>query len=196
MNKIGLVLMAAIVALTISTGRVNAQDGPVTVGVKAGVNLSTLDGDVKHTKSVFKYQFGITADIALSNNLYVMTGLDLQTKGTKSKSDIKYNPMYIQLPAHLGYKFSLSPSVKFVVNAGPYVAYGIGGKVKGDGNNEKIFGNNKFKKLDYGVGGGIGFEISKLCINGGYDFGLNDISDMKDVKVKNRNAYVTLGYKF
>jgi len=193
-------MVAVITVLTIGATQVKAQEKPVTFGVKAGVNLSTFGGDMKNTKSTFKYQVGITADIALTNNLYVLTGLDFQTKGSKyspkSAPNIKYNPMYLSIPAHLGYKFELLPGTKLVINAGPYIAYGIGGKAKGDGNSEKIFGDNRFKRLDYGVGGGIGFEFGKFCVNGGYDLGLANVSDVKGNKIKNRNAYLTLGYKF
>ncbi len=200
MNKMRLTMVAVITVLTIGATQVKAQEKPVTFGVKAGVNLSTFGGDMKNTKSTFKYQVGITADIALTNNLYVLTGLDFQTKGSKyspkSAPNIKYNPMYLSIPAHLGYKFELLPGTKLVINAGPYIAYGIGGKAKGDGNSEKIFGDNRFKRLDYGVGGGIGFEFGKFCVNGGYDLGLANVSDVKGNKIKNRNAYLTLGYKF
>ena len=200
MNRIKLSLVAVIAALTMGAGQANAQEKPITLGVKAGVNLSTFGGDMKDTKSAFKYQAGITADIHVTRNLYVLTGLEFQTKGakyhSKSEASIKYNPMYLQLPVHLGYKVRLAPEMNFVVNAGPYVAYGIGGKAKGDGSSEAVFGDNKLKRLDYGVGGGIGVEFGKLCVNAGYDLGLRNISDMKSFDVKNRNAYMTLGYKF
>lgn len=199
MKKNKITWIAVIAALIMGISGVKAQEKPVSIGVKAGVNLSTFGGDIKDTKSVFKYQFGVTADIGVTNNFYILTGLDLQTKGSKSKSEsgtIKYNPMYLQLPAHLAYKLEIAPGIKLVVNAGPYAAYGIGGKAKGGGSNEKIFGNNKFKKLDYGAGGGLGLELGKICVSGGYDLGLKNISDTKGTKVKNRSAYVTLGYKF
>lgn len=200
MSRIKLILVAVITALTMGVGRVNAQENPVTFGVKAGVNLSTFGGDMKNTKSAFKYQFGITADIELAQKFYLLTGLDLQTKGVKyepkSEPDIKYNPMYLQIPVHLGYKIELLPGTKLVINAGPYIAYGIGGKAKGGGSSEKIFGNDKFNRLDFGVGGGIGLEFGKFCVNGGYDLGLRNISDMKNTNIKNRNIYMTLGYKF
>lgn len=200
MNKMRLTTVAIIAVLAISITQVKAQEKPVTFGVKAGVNLSNFGGDIKDTKSVFKYQVGFTTDIALLKNLYILTGLDFQVKGSKNKlksaGDIKYNPMYLSIPAHLGYKFELSSGSKLVIDAGPYIAYGIGGKVKGDGSSEKIFGDNRLKRLDYGIGGGIGFEFNKFCVNAGYDLGLANISDMKGTKVKNRNAYLTFGYKF
>ena len=93
-------------------------------------------------------------------------------------------------------RIELAPNMKIVVSAGLYVAYGIGGKAKGNGKSENLFGNDKFKRLDYGVGGSVGLELGKFVITGGYDFGLNNISDTKGIKVKNRNAYMTLGYKF
>lgn len=200
MNKIKLSSVALLAALIISVSESQAQDKPVTLGIKAGANLSTFRGDLKNTKSAFKYQAGITADIMLWKNIYILTGLDLHIKGAKyepeSEPTVKYNPMYLQLPVHWGYKFTLAPGTRFVINAGPYVAYGIGGKAKNRGDSEKVFGDNKLKRLDYGVGGGIGLEFGKLCINGGYDFGINNISDIKDTKLRNRNIYMTLGLKF
>ncbi|MDR1200985.1 MAG: outer membrane beta-barrel protein [Tannerellaceae bacterium] len=86
--------------------------------------------------------------------------------------------------------------VVLVINAGPYVAYGIGGKIKGGGESISIFGNNQLTRLDYGVGGGIGFELGMFCINTGYDLGLRNISDAKDCKINNQNAYLTVGVKF
>lgn len=200
MNKMRLTTAIVVTLLTIGTTQINAQEQPVTLGVKAGVNLSTFGGNVNDAKTVFKYQVGVTADIAVTENFYILTGLDFQTKGSKYKpkegSDIKYNPMYLQVPVHVGYKFELSPDFKLVVNAGPYAAYGIGGKVKGSGVSESLFGDNKLKRFDYGVGAGIGVEYNRICLNVGYDFGLANISDAKGGKIRNRNAFITLGYKF
>ncbi|MCD8165822.1 MAG: PorT family protein [Bacteroides sp.] len=158
MNKTKLSLWVAIIALfSAFSTEVKAQEKPVTLGIKAGANLSTFGGDMKNTKSALRYQVGITADILLTNNLYLVTGLDLQTKGAKynpkSVSDVKYNPMYLQLPVNIGYKFNVGSNIRLVVNAGPYLAYGIGGKAKSDGNKESVFGNNKLKRLDYGLMG-------------------------------------------
>lgn len=193
-----LILTAAI--LVMGTGVTYAQDKPVTLGVKAGGNLSSFSGDINKTKYVFKYQFGVTADLALSENLYVITGLELQTKGTKSEPkglpETKYNPMYLQLPVHAAYKLNIGPGTRFVMEAGPYVAYGISGKIKEDGEKINIFGDHRFKRFDFGVGAGIGLEFNKIVVKGGYDFGLVDICKVNGVKARNQNAYLTLGYHF
>ncbi len=194
--KIKIVFAATLVALTVGAIKVNAQDIPVTLGVKAGVNLSTLGGDLKDSKYTFKYQFGVTADVLLVDHLYIMTGLDFQTKGAKLK-DVKYNPMYLQLPATIGYKFDLGSNTRLVLNAGPYISYGIGGKTKGgEDGSLKLFKDDIFKRFDYGVVGGVGVEFGMFTVGAGYDLGIGNISGVEGTRVRNRNAYLTVGVKF
>lgn len=193
-------LMLTMTLLVVGNGVIHAQDKPLTLGVKAGANLSSFSGDINKTNYVFKYQFGVTADLALTNNLYVITGLELQTKGTKSKpkgeAHVKYNPMYLQLPVHAAYKFDIARNTRFVVEGGPYIAYGLGGKVKGGGEKMNIFGDERFKRFDFGLGAGVGVEFNKIVVKGGYDFGLVDVCKVKGMKARNQNAYLTLGYHF
>jgi len=190
----------AMAALVICVGSANAQDKFATFGVKAGGNLSNMGGDIKKTDYVFKYQVGVTADLAFTENWYLLTGLDLQTKGTKSKpknqAETKFNPMYLQIPVHAGYKLEVGPNMKLVFEAGPYVAYGISGKMKSAGTKVNIFGDDKFKRFDFGAGAGVGVEISKFVVKAGYDYGIIDISDVKGTKARNHNGYVTVGYHF
>lgn len=201
MNKIKLSMIAVITAFTIYSGaaKVQAQESSIALGLKGGINLSNLNG-IENTKNTLKYQFGITADIALNNDIYLLSGIEFHAKGTKKKlaSDTKmrYSAKYLQLPLHLGYKIRLSGNMKFVIDAGPYIAYGIGGKVKDKASKKNTFGKDGFKCFDYGVGGNLGVEFGKLSLNTGYDFGLANINKTKDTKVKNRNAFATLGYKF
>jgi len=193
-------LVLAMTALIICTGPINAQEKFATFGVKAGANLASFNGDIPKTNYVFKYQFGVTADLALTENFYIVTGLDFQTKGTKSKprgsSNVKYNPIYLQMPIHAAYKFDIAPKTRFVVEAGPYLAYGIGGKMKEDGRKMNMFKDNRFKRFDLGLGAGVGVELNKFVIKGGYDFGLLDVCDVKGVKARNHNGYITVGYHF
>jgi hypothetical protein len=196
MKRIKIVFATTLAALTLGAAQVSAQDKPVTFGVKAGVNLSTLGGDMKDSRYTFRYQAGITADIALTENLYILTGLDLQAKGTKM-AGVKYNPIYLQLPATIGYKFDLGSNTRLVLNAGPYIAYGIGGKAKGgEAGSRKLFKDDIFKRLDYGVIGGVGVEVGMFSVGAGYDLGLGNISDAKGIEARNRNAYLTVGVKF
>lgn len=206
----------------------NAQDAPVSFGIKGGLNMSNFGGDeisksVDDKNMIVGYQAGITLDYLLASSLYLQTGLEFTTKGAKYESSlsnvsgsIKCNPMYIQLPVHIAFKLPITDAFKVVVGAGPYAAYGVGGKIKSSvstaGSNlnfpdTDFFGDNRFKKFDYGLGINAGVELGKLALMIGYDLGLANIaySDIKvgDVtisdskgKVRTQNAYATVGIKF
>lgn len=183
---------------------VNAQDKPVIFGVKAGVNMSNLNGDIKHNDVRFGYNIGVTLDYKFTPELYLLTGLDLTTKGLRiNVDDVKAssNLIYLQLPVHVGYKLSISEITKLVFYAGPYVAYGIGGKHKEDAEFIEVktdsFRKYGYKRFDFGLGLGVGAEFGKIVTSLGYDFGLTNINGSgSDGKIRNSNAYLTLGYKF
>jgi hypothetical protein len=135
------------------------------------------------------------------------------------KSTVAAN--YLQVPVHVGYKFDLSQKTRLMVQGGPYIAYGIGGQtelgdevvlktpegttsmdlndyikmIDGWRRGEETFSDTHFREFDWGIGIGLGVEYEHVNLSFKYDFGLYDIS-RGDGKVKNRNAYVTLGYKF
>jgi len=177
---------------------------PVSFGVKAGMNLSELqklDDDIK-----VGFNIGVTAELALPSNFYLMSGLEFTTKGAKGKnitapSEMKskatFNAMYLQLPIHAGYKLGIAPGTKLVFRVGPYLAYGVGGKVKWDNKaQEKVdFFDDGTNKFDFGIGGSVGVEfINKINVSLAADQGLTKV--IKDTKIKNRAAYISVGYRF
>lgn len=203
--KISFVTLALLLATNAS-----AQLLPVSLGIKGGVNLSNMN--IKHakTKSKTGYNAGLTLDINLPANLAIMSGLELNTKGTKIKgTDASINAMYLQLPVHLGYRVKLVPGVSAHFDFGPYFAQGLEGKIKysdEDGSyKENTFSDDGFKKFDWGLGVGVGVTfLGKIQVRAGYDHGLANIGRkvelggevLGDVKVKNRNAFLSVGYKF
>lgn len=207
-------LKATLVALVLTFAtNINAQS-PISVGVKAGLNVSNQsyksEGLNVSGSAKVGFNAGLTLDINLPSNLAVMSGLELTTKGVKfdiEDTKTTFNAMYLQLPIHLGYKIEIAPQTKIHFNAGPYLAYGIGGKIKNSYDNEKMdtFGDDALKRFDFGLGIGAGVTfVDKVQVRLGYDFGLADAGrkgtdeygDAYDVKVKNRNFYVSLGYLF
>ena len=169
------------------------------------MNLSTITGDATDdVKAKIGFNVGVTLDYTLTSDLYLLTGLELSTKGCKEdvglSKDATSNLMYLQLPIHLGYKLAVTDATKIVFHAGPYVAYGIGGKTKISESGVEVsvnsFGSNRVKRFDFGVGLGVGAEFGKIGVGLGYDFGLVNIVDVDNVSNKNANAYLTVGYKF
>lgn len=195
-----------IVAIALFVGvTVNAQNLPVQFGVKGGVNLSNItDGDNGGDAKV-GFNVGITLDYAIASDLYLLTGLEYSMKGMKD-SGIKLNLSYLQLPVHVGYKMSMTENTKIVLHAGPYLGYAVDGKWKvgsvsvdafSDEFNDATEGAVKLGRFDFGLGLGVGLEVDKISIGLGYDFGLTNIYDGSfDGKLRNMNAYLSVGYKF
>lgn len=217
---------------------IQAQNKPIILGIKGSVNVSNWNGGIEDSKAKFGFNAGVTLDYLFTEELQLMTGLELMTKGAKdlelkqtapSGGDniFKYkgsqNAMYIQLPLRIGYRMNMSESTRIVLYAGPYFAYGIGGKVKFDnnltltspgGSTEVIsfdnasnpmrangteydtFGENGYKKFDFGLGAGVGAEFEHLSLYLGFDYGVLNISQTDLYKARTMNAHLSLGYKF
>lgn len=215
------ILKISFLAVALLIGVVaNAQEKPLTFGVKAGVNLSNFSGrGAEDTDAKVGFNVGVTVEYALAPDVFLLSGLEFTTKGAKLSymEDVgnaevgmksTMNAMYLQLPIHMGYKFDISESIKLNMHAGPYLAYGIGGKIKYEGSglmreirepietDGDFFGESKFKRFDFGLGLGVGAEFGKIGVGLGYDLGLINISKDNDAKVRNMNAYLTVGYKF
>lgn len=186
------------VALALLLGtNASAQLLPVSLGIKGGVNLSSMDIKGAKTKSKAGYNAGLTLDVNLPANLAIMTGLEVTTKGAKAKGgDGTINATYLQLPVHMGYRLKLVPGVSAHFDLGPYFAQGLGGKVKEDGEKSNTFGDDALKKFDWGLGVGVGVTfLGKFQVRAGYDHGFANIA-REEGNVKNRNAFLSVGYKF
>lgn len=211
----------------------NAQESGF--GVRASMNLSNVnnkyDGEIESgaSKSEYEYDFknrigfkiGVIYDWGLSESFYIQPGLYFTTRGAKyedSDEDYKYeekwNLNYLQLPILASYRIALSDNVKWHINAGPYLAYGLGGKVKWEEtyDGEKDKGDYKafdtsdedtdggdLKRFDAGLSFGTGVSINKFYIGLTYDLGLTNIADKdgwEDYKMKNRNFSIGVGFNF
>ncbi|MBQ7513701.1 MAG: PorT family protein [Prevotella sp.] len=193
MKKLFLVLAVACFTLT-----ANAQDESKFI-VKAGVGMSTLVGkDTKNTKANFAYKLGVAYDASLSDNFAIRPGLELVNKGYKYKTGItgSINMFYLQVPVLAAYKINIGDN-KLVLQAGPYVSYGIfGSEIDwGGGEKTKIFDKDEggFKRFDAGVMAGVNYEFSQFLVGVEYSRGLAKLSDYKQY----HQAFgVVVGYKF
>lgn len=209
MKKI--LLFFALVAMSVVS--INAQDN-LKWGVMAGMNVSkyTITG----FDSRIGFHAGVKAELGLSqeaSGAYMDFAALLTLKGAKidggSIASIKFNPYYLEVPVHVGYKYAVNDDFALFGSAGPYIAVGLFGKAKakvdgdlvdlgefgGNSASEDIFGDDGFKRFDFGLGLKAGVEFSKkyqVAIS--YDFGLVEVA--KDLGMKNRNLMISLGYMF
>lgn len=232
--KLGIVLPALLFCFSIHSG---AQ---VRVGIKAGANYTNLhliDKEGYIIETYFKpgYQAGVYADVPLSKKFSFQPSLLYATKGYKEDRTIALNayqyirvsyavaPVYVEAPLHFVYK-SLS-KISPMIGAGPYIAYGLGGKWKGlapvgyesyvvpkgtiqfveDYSNKDtastVLGN--IRKIDTGVSGFIGVGFGKgFSVQLGGQFGLLNLepfsSGLRPAKAVKTNygAHLALAYTF
>ncbi len=206
-------VLLLIAMLTVSLASINAQ-GNLRWGATVGMNSSNFS--ITGFDSKVGCHAGVKAEVGLpqfSDGLYLDMGALLTLKGAKvdggSAATIKFNPYYLEIPVHLGYKYAVNENFAIFGNAGPYVAIGLFGKAKikgdliddiideygGDDNSTNVFGDDAMKRFDFGLGLKAGVEFNqKFQISIGYDWGL--IENIKDSGNKNRNLMISLGCFF
>jgi hypothetical protein len=226
------ILLAAATALLGFFGQAQTQTvevGRTTFGVRAGINFQNINGEYENGDKikndlVTRFHLGVNAEIPVAPDFYFQPGLLFTTKGTKGSDQFlgqslegKLNLSYLELPLNFLYKPVLG-SGKLLVGFGPYVAYGIGGKLKlasgaQDEDVDVKFKNNVnssdpddriyFKPFDAGANILFGYEFSnKLSAQLNAQLGLVNINSKyegapdNDAKAKNTGFGVSLGYRF
>lgn len=182
-----------------------------TYGVRGGVGFASLSSSSGNLSvgsgSTTTFAAGLFADVKTSTNVSIQPGIYYAGKGGNYKSggveaDIK--TYYLQVPVNVVYHVPATfGGVYFGV--GPYVAFGLNGKVKAsDGTNSEsmdvTFGSDgDFKRVDAGFNGIAGFEFKNgLLLGINYDLGLTDIGNdgTAEVSTKNRVFGISVGFKF
>lgn len=215
MKKIILSFVCVFIALSASAQRASssstsffsteASDQPITFGIRGGVNFANVstseDGYTVSYKSNTGFHAGMIVDIPLMESLYLQSGLYYIVKGYKESDEITANPAYLEIPILASYRYNFSDAAQLQVNFGPYLAYGISGKIKeeyrGESHEEDYF-NDHTNKFDAGLQVGAGITISQHFYLGiAYEFGLtNVLKDSGDDSMKNTNFLVSVGYNF
>lgn len=205
------------------------------VYVQGGVNFANIStstsGATEKNNMLTSFNAGIMGRSNAAEPIALEAGLLLQGRGAKADTYIssstddnyiktKLNPLYLEIPVNLVVRLPLESKNNIFVNAGPYVAMGIGGKSKvetkflGTVTNSTYdiqFNNDnpstteeenarydRLKRFDYGVNVGAGFDLGKVLIKANYALGLAKIhstetNNSSDNKNKYRTVSVSLG---
>lgn len=175
---------------------------------KVGMNFSNMT-KLDDAKALPGFHLGVGMDYGFSENWSLQSGLIISSKGYKYKvGDEKETarPIYLDIPILAAYKFNISDNTKFVINAGPYLAFGLGGKYKehyDGGEDWKLFkGENgadaEMKRFDLGIQYGIGLELSdRYLINLTGQNGFISPKNYDGGKdYKNMTFSIGVGYRF
>lgn len=177
----------------------NAAMAQFTLGVKAGANLTKIDG--KSFKDEFQtgYHLGGFAEIGLGGKLGIQPEVlfnQIQSRvdtsfrsvyqgafNSLTERDVKLS--YLSIPILLTYKLGNNLSLL----AGPQ--YGI---LLDQDKNLIQNGKEAFKNGEFSMLGGAQLKISKLRFSGRYVVGLNNINDIDDQNEwKNQGWQLSVG---
>lgn len=166
-------------------------------GVKAGLNLATVTGGEEDVSMLPTFMIGGVAEFDFTDDVGLGVGLQVHGKGFDDEN-FKVNPIYLQVPVQVQYRNN-----GFFAGVGPYVGFGIAGKIKSGDNSQNIeFGNDEdsnLAPLDFGAGVELGYEFGAFRATASYNLGLSNIipSDVAgDESLKNNVIGIALAYLF
>lgn len=194
-----------------------AQNRPTFIiqGGYQGANITKSEG----LEMVHGFRVGAAVDYAFVTSdtyeLSLQTGLNYSMKGAWGKdplpphNKIIFRLHYLDLPVLINSRFKLSDSFNAFVNVGPYVAYGLSGKVTAkaaESSEKKTLEENVFKgsngeksgfyPFDFGAQVGAGVEVNRIMFGIGTQYGLAKLVRDDERNPKNISFYVSLGYRF
>lgn len=151
---------------------------------KVGMNVSNWTTD--DLKAKIGYRVGFGTEYAFNDMWSLQPSLFFSTKGAKadsgeflgSKVKMSVNQMYLELPVMAAARFKVADNTNLVVSAGPYFAYGVGGKSKIDINVAGDKGKIKFNTFG---------DIDKITIESGgqsKDLSLKELFEAIDPDVE------------
>jgi len=200
------------------------------VYLQGGVNLANIStstsGATQKNNMLTTFNVGIMGRSNVSEPIALEAGFLLDGRGSKADTyttastddnyvKTKFNPLYLEIPVNLIVRLPLESKSNIFVNAGPYIAMGIGGKSKVEtkflgvvskSSTDIEFNNDnpstsqqedasydKLKRFDYGVNLGAGFDLGKILLKANYGLGLAKInSTQTDNSANDKNKYRTV----
>jgi hypothetical protein len=155
-----------------------------TFGIKGGVNLSNLYVDnVKDENMKVGANIGLYAKLPVATGFSVQPEIAYSMKGAQANYNnvfgsgkYRFNLDYLEVPVAAVFNVARN----FNIHAGPYVAFLLSAKVKDVDQNGNINGvtelnKDNFKSTDYGLFGGVGFDVGGATLGARYTHGLQEI---------------------
>lgn len=167
------------------------------LGVKAGANITKIDGKSFKDEFRYGYHLGAFANIGLGGRFSLQPEVLLNQYNTRTDSSFKniyQNALsgdnniklsYLSIPLVLNYKLGSLLSLQ----AGPQFGILLD-------RNKNLLQNGKdaFDKGDFSMLGGAQIGLGKIKVTGRYFVGLNNINDIDNQdKWKNQGFQVSLG---
>lgn len=202
MKRFGIILMCVTMALAANAQRMYSPD--FALGIRAGATLSNMAWQPSVRQSMTPgVTFGITARYTEEKYFGLVADLNITQRGWAEKypdnPEFSYRRQftYIQLPVMTHIYFG-SAKFRGFVNLGPSVGYMLQDKITANfdysdlsavkgypaGRHTEQLTEPVYRKIDYGITGGIGAELRlkrkhSFMIEGRYYFGIGNVFSSK-----------------
>jgi hypothetical protein len=193
MKKLILGFAIAVSSMTFAQEKAKeTSSSPVRFGIKAGLNVSSVnDDDFKAKAGIYG---GFFANIPVASSFSVQPEVLYNGMGAQAddSSDVKLNLDYISVPVMLQY--NILPEL--YLEAGPQFSFAINKKLKGDGGSIDL--KDSIKGFDFGIGLGAGYYFAQgFGVTARFVAGATDIiKDNDDDAIRNSVFQVGVAYKF
>lgn len=209
-KSINLSLLIGALAISMITFT-DAQAQFARTGVKGGLNVSNLYvNDADDESARIGWHAGFYGQIFATEAFAIQPEVNFSTKGTgvtrigsnSARYESKFNLSYIDIPVLAVFKLGDIAEI----HAGAYWAYLLGAEIRNndnDPNNEfTTIDRRNFDNWDYGLVGGIGFNVGEGAqIGARYNYGLNEIAESAGARrvfgnSKNQVAQLYVAFNF
>ena len=192
MKKIrNLSLLVSAVAISMITFN-QAQAQYAKAGIKGGLNMSNLYvNEADDDKARIGWHAGFYGQLFASEAFAIQPEVNFSTKGTgvtridqnSARYESNFNLNYIDIPVLAVFKLGEFAEI----HAGAYWAYLLSAEIRNnDRNPDNEFttqDRDNFDDWDYGLVGGIGFNLGEAAQLGvRYNYGLNEIADSRGAR--------------
>jgi len=215
-KKVFITAIAGLFGFAGFTQETTVTANSTTFGLRGGVNFQTINGKDASDNDLDNgittgIHLGVNAEIPVGTGSYFQPGILYSMKGAEAKNtDIKTKLSYIEIPLNFVYKPVLGTG-NMLLGFGPYVAFGIDGKIDNNGVDTDIDfvsdyepnNPNPYQLKRFDAGGNLlaGYEFAnKLSFQLNAQLGLvninPEISSSDKTKLRNTGFGVSLGYRF
>jgi len=212
---IGITLLSVLTVKAFSQEQKTSSEKELTakIGIKGGLNLSNLrtTNDVTDEHVKLAGNFGVFAKLPVTTGFSIQPEILYSMKGAQfsynnvvlGSGKLKYNLNYVEVPLLA----VLNLTKNFNIHAGGYAAYLASVKIKdvdnsGNVNHTTELNKDNFEAFDYGLVGGIGFDVDNVTIGARYSYGLKEIGKSgifagdPSANAKNSAASLYIGFAF
>ncbi|MFA0961286.1 outer membrane beta-barrel protein [Roseivirga sp. BDSF3-8] len=152
-------------------------------GVRVGPSLSTFRTDAADQGYLLGYRFGTYLEVAeITKRVVFSPEIAMSLLGSEGEEDNEISLLYLQAPLLLRY-YIQSPRKGLYVESGPALGYLLSAEDESRSTTDDVEDN--FTPFEVFLPVGLGYNAVNWGVTATYHIGLQDISDVNSVSVRN-----------